>query len=261
MIRVSWKKLFARPARESTTRRRPKRRVEVEPLETRQLLSWNSVPSTLGWPSSVNVNFNSNANSGTAINRNEVDVYAFVAPRSGTYTFKAGQYGSQIDTIEGLYTWSGHLIAGNNNSGGAAASSFTAYVTGGTRYAFAITNHTGTSNGGYQWSITGPSIFVAAANNAGNGITSYGSASLNGNTLTVYLAGLNRSNFYYYDHRADVYLLDGNNQPIHTGSWSVTFRTGGTFVPGLPSSKTQTATFDVSGFDLRNLRTMQIDVT
>src|SRR5262249_6527894 len=132
---------------------------------------------------------------------------------------------SQIDTIAGLFTWNGRRVAGNDDSGGTTDSSFTAYLTGGTRYAFAITNYTGHSNGGYRWSITGPPLRVNLNNNAGSGITSYGDASLVGNTLSVYLSGLNSSNTYYYDHRIDVYLLDGNNRPIHTGSWWMTFRT------------------------------------
>jgi hypothetical protein len=255
-------KIFAGRSQVPSRPQRPTVRPQLESLEARDLLSWSSVPSTLGWPSSVNVGFNSNARSGTAtISQNEVDVYRFVAPRSGTYTFTAGKRGSQIDTLAGLFQWNGKRVAGNDNSNGTKDSSFTAYLTGGTRYAFAITNHTGGSNGGYKWSITGPPLFVNLNNNAGNGITTYASASLRGNSLDVYLSGLNRSNWSTYTHRVDVYLVDRNDLPIHTGSWWLTFRTGGTFVPGIPSSDSMSRTFDVSGFDLRNLRNIYMELT
>lgn len=257
-------KWFASHGQRHSVHRRPKTCLQLEGLEKREMLSWSSVPSTFGWPSSTNVSFISNARSGTAtISNNEVDVYNFVAPRSGTYTFTAGKSGSQIDTVAGLFQWSGTRIAGNDDdpNGGTTDSRFTAYVNGGTRYAFAVTNYTGTSNGGYKWSITGPPLYVSLYHNAGNGITSYADASLSGNSLSVFLWGANQSNWYYYDHRVDVYLLDGNNNPIHSGSWSLTFRTGGKFVPGLPSSDTMSQTFDVSGFDLRNLRNMRIVVS
>ena len=257
----SMTKWFSLHRQEHGGHRRPKTHLRLELLETRELMSWSSVPSTLGWPSSANVSFNSNAQAGTAtISSNEIDVYAFVAPRTGTYTFNAGKSGSQIDTVAGLFTWAGNRVAGNDDSNGTTDSRFTAVLTGGTKYAFAITNFTGHSNGGYKWSITGPPLRVNLNNNAGNGITSYGDASLSGNSLTVFLSGINNSNWNTYDHRVDVYLLDGSNKPIHTGSWSLTFRTGGKFVPGIRSANTMTQTFDVSGFDLRNLRNMRIVV-
>jgi hypothetical protein len=238
-------------------------RPTLESLEDRQLLSWSSIPSTFGWPASANVSFNSNGRSGTgAITHNEVNVYNFVAPRSGTYTFSAGMYGSRIDTVAALYQWNGRLLAGNDDANSNTTDSlFTAYLSGGTRYAFAVTNYTGSSTGGYRWSITGPPLSASVSNNAGDGITSFGSATLKGNSLTVYLAGDNASNWYTYTHRIDVYLVDGNNNPIHSGSWYLTFQTGGTLVPGIPSSDNMTQTWDLSGFDLRGLRNIEIYVS
>jgi hypothetical protein len=243
-----------------TKKQRSSFRPSLESLEEREVLSWITVPNTFGWPSSTNVSFNSNGRSGAAsISNNEVDVYNFVAPRSGTYTFTAGKNGSQIDTVAGLFRWDGSRINGNDDANpNTRDSSFTAYLTGGVRYAFAVTNYIGSSNGGYRWSISGPPLYVALNNNAGDGITTFASASLRGNSLNVYLAGSNNSNWYYYDHRVDVSLLDGNNNPI--GSWWGTLRTGGHFVVDLPLNDTLDQTFDVSGLDLRNLRNIRIEV-
>lgn len=240
-----------------------KARLSVESLESRELLSWGAVPATFSWPSSANVSFNSNARAGTAtISNNEVDMYNFVAPRTGTYTLAAGKSGSQVDTLLGVFKMNGARIAGNDDiSSTNSDSKVSVYLTGGTKYAFGVTNYTGGSTGGYKWSITGPPLSRSLNNNAGDGITSFASVSIQGNTMTVYLSGLNSSNWYYYDHRVEVKLMDRNNRPIHSGSWSEQFRTGGTFVAGLPSSDTMTRTFDLSGFDLRQLDHIAITLT
>jgi hypothetical protein len=248
---------FAGKDRKNDDRRRPARPPLVESLEGRQLLSWTTVPSKFSWPSSVGVSFNSNARAGTAtISQNEVDVYNFVAPRSGTFTFNAGKFGSQIDTIAGLFKFNGARIVGNDDSNGTRDSSFTASLIGGTKYAFAITNYTGHSNGGYRWSISGPPMFNNLNHNAGSGITSYASASLSGNSLSIFLSGLNSSNFKSYTHKVSVSFVNASNRPI-TGAWELSFGTVGKLRPG-KSADTMTRVFDVSGFDLRAARDIRL---
>src|SRR5262245_10439710 len=97
-------------------RPRPPRKavLGLECLESRDMPSWTAVPSTLAWHSSTNVNFNSNAISGTAaITKDEADVYDFVAPRSGKYTFTVGKDADLIDTMAGLFQPNGKRVAGN----------------------------------------------------------------------------------------------------------------------------------------------------
>ncbi len=247
----------------SKTHRRHETRLQMESLETRDMMSWSSIPNTLTVKSFVDVSFVSNARSGAdTVRNNEIDVMNFTAPRSGTYTIEAGKNGSRIDTMAGVFNQSGQLLAGNDDAAGNTTDSrFTVYLQGGTRYALAVTNYTGTSNGGYKWSITGPPLSVFHENNIGNGIKSWGSAALHGNSLDVTLVSSNFSNWSTHNHRIDVYLLNSNNQPIHRGSWSLTARTGGSIIAGLPSSNTRTHTFDVSGFDLKSLRNIRIVVS
>lgn len=247
--------------RARTRRRRLKACPEMERMETKQLLSWSSVPATFGWPASYDASFISNGRSGTnTIVSSEVDVYRFTAPRSGWYTFKAGRNGSNIDTIAGLFNWSGTRLGGNDDSNGTTDSQFNTYLTGGVQYAYAVTNFTGRANGAYRWSIDGPPL-SASLTNASGSFRSYGSATLTGNSLYVYLSGSNSSLLTYKTHRIDVYLVDASNRPLHTGSWNISFSTAGRLVPGTPSSRSMSRTFDLSAWDLRSLRNMRIVVS
>lgn len=230
----------------------------MESLEARDMPSWAAVPNTFSWPSSANVGFNSNARSGTAtISNNEVDMFNFVAPRSGTYTLTAGKNGSRIDTVLGVFKMNGQRLAGNDDASGSTTDSkLTVYLTGGTRYAFAVTNYRGGSNGGYKWSVSGPSLSRSLTNDGGD-YFSYAIASITGNTLKIELRGINHSDWYYYDHEVSVQLMGGNGLPIHTGSWDFSVRSYGSLIPG-PGTPTRVETFDLSGFDLRNLRDISI---
>jgi hypothetical protein len=253
------KKLFNKP-KASSRRNRGKKSLRMEQLESRAMLSWTSVPVTLGWPSTTNVSFNSNANSGTAvISNNEVDVYSFVAPRTGTYTFDAAKSGSQVDTIAGLFKWNGDRIAGNDDSGGTTNSQFTAALTKGTKYAYAITNYTGRSTGGYRWSITGPSLYISENLNKG-GVVTFGSGKLSGNNLNLYVSGMNSSNFSKNTHKVEVFLLGADNKPIHSGAFMVSVKTGGTFVSG-KGSDTHSFNFDLSSWDLRKVTNIRIQIS
>ena len=250
-------------SRKSSPPKRKPTPLSIEKLEAREVFSWSAVPASFSWPSSTCVTFNSNGRSGTAtISNNEVDVYNFVAPRTGTYTFNASKNGSRVDTVAGVFNFNGQRLAGNDDANGNTTdSTFTAHLTAGTKYAFAITNYTGTSTGGYKWSIDGPPLSVGyvSVGNISNVLTS-GSASLRGNTLSVTMNGYNSTNFTSYNHRIDVYLLDVNGRAVHSGSWNFSNRTVGILVPGA-SDFNRTETFDLSTFDLRNVRTMRVVVS
>jgi hypothetical protein len=236
-----------------------KSRLSVESLEGRDMMSWTAVPANFWWPSSPNVSFNSNARAGTAtISNNEVDVYNFVAPRTGTYTLTAGKSGSQVDTVLGVFRMNGVRLAGNDDANSNTTDSkLTVYLSGGTRYAFAVTNYRGTSTGGYRWSVTGPPLSRSLSNNAGNGISSFAFVTITGNSLKIDLRGINSSNWYYYDHKVEVRLVDGSGRAIHNGSWNFSTRSYGHYIPG-PGTPGRVETFDLSGFDLRNLRNISI---
>jgi hypothetical protein len=230
-------------------------------LEARDVPSWTAAPGVLSFSTYKNVNFDSNARSGTGtIANNEVDVYAFQAPRTGTYTFDAGKNKSLVDTVAGLYRWSDNRrVVWDDDSGPGTDSQFTAELQGGTWYTLAVTNYSGTSTGGYKWSITGPPLSSGTFDVYSSGSkTTHGSASLAGNALTVDLWGYNGSYSSIYTHRVDVYLVNANGYAIHTGSWSLTDQTGGDFVLHYPSTTSYSRTFDVSGFDLRDLQSIVV---
>jgi hypothetical protein len=253
-VKTMWTR---RPAERKAPRRR-KADLNLERLETKQLLSWSSVPATFGWPSSYDAGFVSNGRSGNnSIVASEVDVYRFVAPRSGNYTFKAARDGSNIDTIAGLYNWAGDRLDGNDDSKGTTDSQFTTYLTGGVQYAYAVTNYQGHANGPYRWSIEGPPLSLSLIRTPSSGISSLGIAQLYGNNLFVSMRGDNNTFFTGHSHRIDVYLLNSNNTPIHTGSWSVSTTTVGRLIPHSYNDRT----WDLSNMDLRSLRNMRIVVT
>jgi hypothetical protein len=264
-IKTRWTR---RPAERKAPRRK-KADLNLERLETKQLLSWTSVPDTFGWPSSYDASFVSNGRSGyNSIVASEVDVYRFVAPRSGNYTFKAERGGAErdgydIDTIAGVYTWSGNRLGGNDDDrlNGTTDSQFTTYLTGGVQYAYAITNHQGHANGPYRWEIDGPPLELHLVTHPSSGFISDGYASLKGNTLYAAISGENNTFFTSHIHRIDVYLVNSNNRPIHTGSWSVSTKTYGRILGSFYSLSGKGQYWDVSNMDLRSLRNIQIVVT
>src|SRR5438874_2368883 len=102
-------------------------RPSLEGLEDRQLLSWGGAsPSVANLSSNNDWHYNINLDPKTAnysqidsiVNSVEVDYRTFTAPRSGTFTFEAQAYGSNIDTVAGLFNGSGYRLAYNDDSGG-----------------------------------------------------------------------------------------------------------------------------------------------
>jgi hypothetical protein len=69
------------------------------------------------------------------------------------------------------------------------------------------------------------------------------------------------SAFTVHTHRIDVYLVNSNNTPIHTGSWSLSTKTYGRFLGTYYASSGNGRFFDVSNMDLRSLRNLRIVVT
>jgi hypothetical protein len=240
-----------------------------ESLEGRVVMSWAGTP-----PPSVNVldaasdrftitSFGSDGNfsSSNAITRNEVDYRTFVAQRSGTYTFEALANNSRIDTVAAVFSRDGARLAYNDDAGpGTHNSKFTVQLQAGTTYVFGVTNLNRTPTGAYTVKITAPGSF-ANANVSRGSISTYGSASLQGTNLQLYLAGTNRSNFNVSDHSIEVQLLDLNGRPVHTGSWVRGFRTAGTFVPGNPSAKSDTWNINLSGWDLSRVSRIWVRVS
>lgn len=252
------------PTVAQSNRRRAQRpagcRLAVESLEHRDLMTWGSVPATISWPSSVNVGeVNPNGRQGQdRITNGEVDVYGFVAQRSGLYTFTAGQNGSQIDTIAGVFSWNGNRLAGNDDFGASNDSKIEINLVAGTRYAFAITNYSGSAVGSYKWSMKAPPLVVSHSIGSINDINTFGRATLEGKRLELLLTGNNRTSFSTHVHKVEVYLLDANNQAIHTGNWNLSFKSGGRYVPGLPVRKDLSQTFDLSSWNLSQVRTVRI---
>jgi hypothetical protein len=262
--------MFGTHPRPSPDRRRA-RRPGLEPLEGRELLSWLSTP-----PSQVNLHspyddhstINSFGRNGdfrysSAITRNEVDYYSFVAQRSGTYKFTAAAAGSHIDTVEALFDSSGRRLAYNDDAyPGTLNSAFSANLRRGQTYVVGVTNYSHSPDGGYVVTITSPSITAYADTGLGNTIYAVGSATLSGTALTLDLAGYNGSLFDVSTDSIQVWILDIHGRAIHSGSWVRSFVTSGTLVPdGNPSSENQTWTIDVSGFNLANASSVYIVVS
>lgn len=232
-------------------------RLGVEDLESRELMSWGAVPpSVMPTTGGDRFTITRTSNDGVyrdtdQVNRSETDYYKFVAQRTGTYTFQAKKASSsQIDTVVALYNGYGNRIAYNDDANANTTNSkMTANLTAGRTYTFAVTKYNGSANGIYNLTFTPPSIGNSAEVGGGD-FYSYGSATLSGTNLQLYLYGYTNDAFSYADHQIEVQILDRSGNPIHTGSWIRGFRTAGDFVPGSPTSDFDTWNFDLSGFDM-----------
>ena len=151
-----------RPRPEARTARHPRRRHPwIEPLESRQLLSWGGVPpATIPLPPSVVVTLDNmnDAQSAASIASNEVDYYTFVAPSSGPYVVKAEAPSSNLDTVLGVFGPTGQRLAYNDDISYPTNrdSSLAVNLQAGLRYFVGVTNYTGTPGGAYTLSVNGP---------------------------------------------------------------------------------------------------------
>lgn len=138
-----------------------RRRLELEPLEDRLVLSWTGVPPiTITPPTSavaVTLDTQGDAQGAAAITANENDFYTFVAPTTGSYVLSALTPSSSLDTVLGVFNASGTRLAYNDDiSRFNRDSRLTVNLTAGSRYYFGITNYTGTRGGSYTWLVDGP---------------------------------------------------------------------------------------------------------
>lgn len=133
-------------------------RLSVNCLENRLTPSWGSVPPT--WVNTagfadVALNSAGDASGSAAITSGEADWYRFKVG-AGTLNLSALTPASSADTVIGLYTNYGKLIASSDNAAaGDTDSRLTATLTAG-EYFLGVSNKTGTPNGAYTWAIDGP---------------------------------------------------------------------------------------------------------
>lgn len=151
-----------RPRPEARTARHPRRRHPwIEPLESRQLLSWGGVPpATIPLPPSVVVTLDNmnDAQRAASIASNEVDYYSFVAPSSGPYVVKAETPFSNLDTVLGVFGPTGQRLAYNDDISYPTNrdSHLAVNLQAGSRYFVGVTNYIGTPGGAYTLSVNGP---------------------------------------------------------------------------------------------------------
>src|SRR5262245_54642926 len=149
------------------TSRRPNRlsrgrkRLEIESLEDRRVLSWGSVPPAVivppAYAEAVALNPQGDAQGFASIDGSEIDYYTFVAPGSCSYDLAAQAYGSSIDTVLAVYNSSGQRLAYDDDSipGWSTDSQLSVNLQAGQRYYFGITNYIGSAGGPYLWSVDG----------------------------------------------------------------------------------------------------------
>jgi hypothetical protein len=139
----------------------PRRHLELEALEDRQVLSWAGIPpATITPPTSavqITLDNQGDATGNASINANEEDYYTFTAGAAGSYRFTARAQGSQIDTVLGIFSASGQRLAYNDDAPGMGYDSLvTVTLSAGQRYFVGITNYTGAPGGNYTWAVDGP---------------------------------------------------------------------------------------------------------
>src|SRR5262245_51742745 len=101
----------------NSRRGKSSRRLCMEPLEQRLVLTWAGVPPTTVIPTNpVAVSLVQNDASGSAtIATTEVDYYSFVAGTSGSYVISATTPSSNVDTVLGVFNSSGQRLAYNDD--------------------------------------------------------------------------------------------------------------------------------------------------
>ena len=157
------RKITQRPR--SGDRRRA--RLQLEPLEDRQLLSWGSVPPALitppvNSPPSTYVYPEPSAPrampTGPIATSTARSISIASPPRWGTYLFDAASPGHAVDTVIAVYDASGNRLGYNDDiAPGNHDSETSVTLQAGQQYYFGVTNYiTNTTHGSYNWSIDGP---------------------------------------------------------------------------------------------------------
>jgi len=243
------------------------RQLHVESLEQRELLSWTpgTIPGQIPAPSAAH-QFVMTSNvfpfSGTVagIQGNPQGSYqqiTFVASRTATFTISINDTANSfMAPIFAVWNSSGQE-AWYCDQGAKRNISATVPLVQGNRYELGIDNLTGYVGGSFTGTITGSPLSQNVSSNSGNCYT-YGSAVLNGNTLTISILAENCSWNTTYTHKVYVYLENAAGYSL-AGPWVLTATTYGMMDPNPNShSSSGTYTYDVSGYNLTGLNHIYI---
>ena len=102
-------------------------------------------------PTVITVAPGQNLGSGSILN-NEIDWYAFTAPKTGFYSITTSTPTSSLDTVVGLYDATGTLIASNDDDNG-TDSYVLQYLTQGQDYQFGVSNFSTGTSGAYDYNV------------------------------------------------------------------------------------------------------------
>lgn len=167
-------------------------RLSVNRLEDRLTLSWGAVPPT--WVNTagfadVALNAAGDATGAASITAGEADWYRFKLG-AGTLNLSALTPASSADTVLGLYTNYGKLIASNDDAAaGDTDSRLTATVAAG-EYYLGVSNKSGSPNGAYTWAIDGPGAAAPPDDRYENNDTQAAAADLGTVSATKAVSGL-----------------------------------------------------------------------
>jgi hypothetical protein len=251
--------------RRPTPTAKPTVRLGVETLEGRELMSWGATPPAVLNTSGADrftinrLNRDGGYTQTDQISRGEADFYTFTAQRTGRHTFMANATtGSRIDTAIALYDSAGRRIAYDDDSGVGNNSKMTANLTAGRTYTFGVSKYNSSHNGSYNLNFKPPSLY-GSADTDNLDAWENGSASLVGSTLRLELYGHTQRWGYYTDHYIEVTIMDRNGRPLHSGVFSLEFRTD--VLPwGDPRDRSDSATFNLSDWDLSNASYLSVTV-
>src|SRR3954471_17160372 len=158
-----WRTLKKQPrSNRGATRNGRDRRLAIEGLEDRLVLTWAGVPPAFITPpaSAIGVTLNSqhDATGTAAVATTEVDYYKFTAPTTGAYVLSATTPASSVDTVLGVFSAAGQRLAYNDDIVYAVNtdSRLTMNLAAGATYYIGITNYSSGSRGAYTWTVDGP---------------------------------------------------------------------------------------------------------
>ncbi len=139
------------------------RRLAVEGLEPRLVLTWAAIPpAQVTLPAiaiSVTLDSQGDATGAGSVVSNEVDYFKFTANATGAYEISTATPKSSLDTMLGVFSSTGQRLSYNDDIQYAVNtdSDLTVNLAAGATYYIGITNYSILSRGAYDWSIDGPS--------------------------------------------------------------------------------------------------------
>jgi len=240
------------------------RQCHVERLEQRELLSWlpNTIPYTINMPPPSNDRAMYNdvlAVSGTVYHPVFFQQFTFAAPRTGLYTIRVDDTGSHtLAPIFAIWQAPGREI-GYCYQGAKCNIGGSYYLIQGVRYEVGIDNVTGYPGGSFTCTVVAPSLSARATRYVGDNCSTSANASIEGNRLTINLAGSNSSWYTTHTHKAYAWLMSTSGATMY-GPWTLSCSTKGWMLRG-PTSNSNTGSWDISGFDLRGLGSIYLSVS